>query len=440
MLIRMLKRPMPRSLYGRATLILLLPVLTIQLVVFVVFIQRLYEDVTEQMTRNVLLDVEYVVGLADGASDRQSAEARIAPVLQALELAVDWPAEPLRNDTRRWDDWSGREVIETLRDDLPGTTGIDLATDDDRVTVHAETLNGPLAVTFDRERVSASNPHQLLVLMVFTSILMTVIAFLFLRNQVRPIAQLARAAEAFGRGRLEPYHPSGATEVRVAGSAFLDMRHRIERHIEQRTMMLSGISHDMRTPITRLRLGLSMMEETDDTRELMRDVADMERLIDAFLTFARAEALDEVEMVDPRGIVQTVVEKAQRAGHDVTVAPAASSDLKLRLHPLAVERALENLTSNAVRYGRRAVVSLSAGQRAIRFTVEDDGPGIPAEARDEALKPFSRLDRARNQDRGTGVGLGLAIANDIARRHGGSLRLDESERLGGLRVDLIIPR
>ncbi len=433
-----LKRSMPRSLYGRAALILLLPVLTIQTVVAVVFIQRLYADVTEQMTRNVLVEMRHLVEEIDAAPDRPAAEARVAPLLDPLDLDLRWdPAVPPA-DTRRWYDLSGRVVIPVLREGLPRVEAVDLASSDRTVTAFVDTANGQVSITFARRRVSASNPHQLLVLMTFTSVLMTLVAFLFLRNQVRPIARLARAAQAFGRGRVEPYKPQGATEVRAAGSAFLDMRNRIERQIEQRTMMLSGVSHDLRTPITRLKLELSMMEESPEVLGMRRDVEDMERLLDAFLAFARGEAMDALEDVEPADVVASVVSKARRAGQAVTTGRVDRAGT-VRLHPLAIERALDNLVGNAVRYGTRAELSLAAGEKSVRFTVEDDGPGIPPEARGQALKPFSRLDSARNQDRGAGVGLGLAIAHDIARRHGGTLRLDRSDRLGGLRADIVLP-
>jgi two-component system osmolarity sensor histidine kinase EnvZ len=275
---------------------------------------------------------------------------------------------------------------------------------------------------------------------------MTAVAFVYLRNQLRPITRLAAAAEAFGQGRVVPYRPAGAREVRAAGQAFLEMRARIERQIEQRTLMLSGISHDLRTPLTRLRLGLSMLQEgaaePADIADMTRDVAEMEALIDAFLQFARAEAeADAPEPADPAALAARAVDNARRAGGAVTLAPpppAARAPLPLRA--LAVERALGNLIANAVRYGERAEVSISAEGERLRLTVEDDGPGIPEPSRAEALRPFSRLDAARNQDRGTGVGLGLAIASEIARAHGGRLELSDSARLGGLRAELVLPR
>jgi two-component system osmolarity sensor histidine kinase EnvZ len=407
----------------------------LQLVVSVVFVQRHFEGVTEQLTKGVALEVALVL-------DRLETEG--AEAARALARALDYelrdvPAGSVPTDhLLRFYDFSGRIVVRELDERLGGFRALLLPNDFD-VTLYADSTGGPVAFDFERERVSASNPHQLLVNMVFFGIVLTVIAFVYLRNQLRPITRLAHAAEAFGRGRTVPYKPAGAVEVRAAGRAFLDMRARIERHIEQRTMMLSGVSHDLRTPLTRLKLGLSILDP-EDREPLERDVEDMERLVDEFLSFAQSEAATgESVRVDPVALVQGVVEDATRGGHDVTLAHA-SGEGEVALRPLAVRRALENLIANAVRYGSRAEVSVELVPGALVIAVEDDGPGIPADRRDEALKPFARLDPARNQDRGTGVGLGLAIAADVARAHGGALTLGRSRRLGGLRAELRLAR
>ncbi len=431
---------MPRGLYGRAALILLLPIITLQLVVSVVFIQRHYEDVTRQMTQSLALDLKLMQGEINRADTTAKARNQIARIGRPLQLSVKLPAGNVpAGDSHRAFDFSGRMVVETLHRKITKIRAIDLVTTPGRVLLWVDTKHGVAKFTINRGRVAASNPHQFLVLMVFVGVLMTIVAFLYLRNQLRPIKRLARAAAAFGRGQVVEYRPSGAIEVRAAGNAFLDMRARIERQIEQRTLMLSGVSHDLRTPLTRFRLGLSMLDGDAEIIDLERDIADMEKLLDAFLAFARDDTLDDPQECDPILLVQGIVEKTAKTGGAVRVGDINGSG-QVMLRPVAIERALQNLIGNALRYATHAVVSVSLTQRSVKFSVEDDGPGIAPEMYEEALKPFSRLDQARNQDQGSGVGLGLSIAFDIARRHGGTLRLGKSMRLGGLQVDMVLPR
>ncbi len=439
MTFRWLKRYVPRSLYLRAALILVLPVVVLQTVLSVVFVQRLFEDVTAQMTGNLAVELGYLRDLVEEAPNLEVAQYWLAAT--ADELRIDWalpdPA-PVEQSRRVAWDLSGRLVIPTLEEALAGLGGVDLMADKKLVDLTIATSKGPLGLSFDRDRVSAENPHQLLVITFLTAMLMTGVAYLFLRNQLRPIKRMAEAATAFGRGRSVPYRPSGATEVREAGAAFLDMRHRIERQIEQRTTMLSGISHDLRTPLTRLNLGLAMIDDAE-AGPMRADVDEMRRMLDAFLDFARDGALDEPEPADPAAILRDAAEKARRGGATVemgVIDPIGSMPLR----PLAVSRAVENLVSNALRHGGRCALSLAALDSAVIFTVEDDGPGIPEPQREEAMRAFTRLDHARNQDAGGGVGLGLSIARDVARQHGGTLRLGSSERLGGLRADLVLAR
>lgn len=437
MMFSWLKRYMPRSLYGRAAMILILPVVTLQLVVTTAFIQRHFEGVTKQMSRAVSREVNllvYAVDLLDG-----SAEAReeLENISEGLEFTILMGVEEPAHHQRRWFDFSGIVVIRTLEEFAPSVKKVEMP-DNATIRLFVRTTQGPIQVQFDRGRISASNPHQLLVVMVFFGGLMTLIAFLYLRNQLRPITRLARASEAFGRGRHVPYTPGGAIEVRAAGNAFLDMRSRIERQIEQRTMMLSGVSHDLRTPLTRLKLGLSFLDD-EDAEPLQRDVEDMQRLLDEFLSFARGASEGEPEEVDPIDLVREIVDDSARGGKNVQL-NKVSGEGTMTLHVVGIKRAVENLIGNAARYGNRAQVSVEMTDKFLRIRIEDDGPGIPAEDREEALKPFARLEPARNQNKGTGVGLGLSIAADVARAHGGVLRLGESETLGGLSADIVIAR
>ena len=436
-----LKRYMPRGIYGRAALILLLPVVIIQLVVTVIFAQRHFEGVTLQMTNAVLRELALVmrsVETAENLADIPEQVRREAGLLEIDVRPVMADEIPASNQWL-WYDYSGRVMAGRLDDRFDGFLSLDLLSDG-QVKIYARTAQGPLEFTFDRRRISAAAPHQLFVYTIFFGVVMSIIASIYLRNQLRPIRRLARAAEAFGKGRHEPYYPAGAVEVRAAGNAFVDMRSRIERHIEQRTLMLSGVSHDLRTPLTRLRLGLSMIDD-EEAEVLLRDVDEMQRMLDEFLSFAKGAWEGEAQPVDPRELVRQIVADAQRAGRAVSLGVlegGGSGRVKLREN--AVRRAIDNLISNATRYGTRAEVSLLFTDKTMRIRVEDDGPGIPEERRAEALRPFTRLDRARNQDKGGGVGLGLAIASDVARAHGGVLRLGAAEVLGGLQADLVIAR
>ncbi|MEX0366052.1 MAG: ATP-binding protein [Ruegeria sp.] len=436
---RWLKPYMPRSLYARAALILALPMVVVLLVVAVAFLQRHLEDVTAQMTLTVSREIDMIVDQAIMADNQQEALNKAGPTLEALQMQARFvtPDPEYSADWRRWYDFTGAVVQRNIHFLLPDAQAV-LLPSSRQTLVYLETRLGLLELSFDRRRLSPAAPHQLIVTMVFFAVLMTTISFLYMRNQLRPITKMAEAAQAFGRGRVVPYAPRGAVEVRTAGHAFLDMRARIERQIEQRTLMLSGVSHDLRTPLTRLKLGLAMMPE-DEAAPLLKDVDEMQSLLDAFLDFSRGASEGTPEAVDLAALLSQIVEDAKRAGRAVELTECEGQGMAM-LRPTAIRRAVGNLIGNAVRYGNRAEVSLMMTPKSLRIRVEDDGPGIPPEQRTEAAKPFSRLDPARNQNQGTGVGLGLAIVADIARAHGGALRLGDSEKLGGLCADIVIGR
>jgi two-component system osmolarity sensor histidine kinase EnvZ len=434
-----LKKYMPRGIYARAALILVLPILLLQLLVSVVFIQRHFDGVTRLMTSAASIELRFLIESVNAEADLAAARLALSKLDVPLQVMTELPAEgAIELDVKPASDLTGRMVIETLRARISDVQAVSLA-DRRRVVLWVDTRHGPLRLELDRRRVSASNPHQLLVIMVVLGALMTAIAYVFLRNQLRPIKRMARAAADYGKGRITPFTPTGAVEVRAAGMAFLDMRNRLERQTQSRTMMLSGVSHDLRTPLTRMKLGLSMLDPTD-AAPLENDVEDMERLLNAFLDFARSDAADSLEQTQPSSIVMAVLEDAKRMGQDVKLGGIDGPDDPVALRPLAIRRALDNLVGNALRYGAQAEIGVSVTDRAIRFWVEDDGPGIPPDRYEEALSPFVRLDPARNQDKGGGVGLGLSIVADIARTHGGVLRLGESERLGGLKAEVVLAR
>jgi len=435
----MLKHYMPRGIYGRAALILLLPVVILQLVVTVIFAQRHFEGVTHQMTDTVLRELALVLDVTNAAPKAAQAQRDVQAELGPLDIEIKLATVTDPQNDRVWYDYSGSVIMQRLAEQMESFVAVDLV-EGGEVKVFANSRHGLIEIDFDRRRMSAANPHQLFVYTIIFGVVMTVISTIYLRNQLRPIKRLARAAEAFGRGRHMPYTPSGAVELRAAGNAFVDMRARIERHIEQRTLLLSGVSHDLRTPLTRLRLGLAMLDD-EEAEPLLRDVADMQGMLDEFLDFAKGAAEGEPLPVDPFEMVEDIVAGACRAGRDVTLlVREGEGQGTVLLREGAMRRAVDNLISNGVRYGARVEVSVMMSEKTLRIRVEDDGPGIPDGQREQAVRPFTRLDPSRNQDKGGGVGLGLAIAVDIARSHGGVLRLGASERMGGLRADIVIAR
>ena len=432
---KLIKRYLPKGLHGRAALILILPIVLLQLIVSIVFVQRHFEGVTEQLARGIKNEIGLMSNLLfDDAIIYKDTKL----LAQALEISVESfesPGEKFEQKHRFYD-LTGLIVRRELLQQK-AVMGVDLP-DDYVVRILLQKRNKSYVLSFSRERVSASNPHQLIVNMLIFGAVFTLIAFIYLRNQLRPITRLAAAAEAFGLGRSVTYQPTGAVEVRAAGKAFLDMRARIERHIEQRTLLLSGVSHDLRTPLTRLRLGLAMLDHSEK-EALEKDATEMQALIDEFLSFTRgqAEASAQAVRADIWSIVADVVADARVDGARLQFDQPAQA-LFIEIRPLAIRRAIENLVSNGLRYARHVHLSGFMKNNSLYILVEDDGPGIPKERMQEALKPFSRLDVARNQNQGLGVGLGLPIVADIAHAHGGQLILSKSAKMGGLRAEFII--
>ena len=424
---------MPKRLYFRAALILVFPVVFLQLIVSIVFIQRHFEGVTVQMTRTVAAELDLITEVIE----REGAVAA-QQIARSLGMSMSIVAQDTKfAQRRRAYDLTGLVVRRELLA-LPEILTVDLP-DNKKVKARIKSGEEYFDLQFSRRRVSASNPHQLIVYLVVFGAFFTIIAFFYLRNQLRPITRLADAAEAFGHGENVNYNPSGALEVRAAGQAFLDMRERIQRHLKQRTMILSGVSHDLRTPITRLKLGLSLLPK-EQREPLEKDVEDMNLLLNEFLDFAKFENETDVpaEDTNPSLLVDDLIENFSRTGVKIeTIGEFGNTTFKLK--PFAIKRALENLINNANRYGKQILIEKKIEDNFLILSVHDDGPGIKESLHDEVLQPFTRLDPSRNQNKGSGVGLGLPIAKEIAEGHGGVLRLSRSSHLYGLCVSLIIP-
>jgi two-component system osmolarity sensor histidine kinase EnvZ len=359
-----------------------------------------------------------------------------------FEMGLDEGSIVETRALRTFYDFTGGVIEETLKDVVRRPMALDLVNFRKYAAARIVTAKGVLRVLIPRSRMNPSNPHQLFIWTTAAALLLTVVAVIFMRNQIRPINELARAAAAFGRGQTVPFRPSGAVEVRSAGAAFVNMRARIERQIEQRTRMLSGVSHDLRTPLTRMKLALAVAEDTPEIREFGQDVDEMEHMLDAFLDFARGEGGEIAEPADPVELAAEIASDARRKGIELTLySQIETPDVpEFEMRRRALKRCLTNLVDNAASYGAQVSLSTRLTRRFLEFSVEDDGPGIPEDKRETVLRPFTRLDEARNQNVASGVGLGLSIAQDIARSNGGSLTLDESPRLGGLRAVVLLPR
>ncbi len=424
---------MPKRLYYRAALILVFPVVFLQLIVSIVFIQRHFEGVTVQMTRTVAAELDLITEVIE--RDGAVAAQQIARSL-GMSMSIVSP-ETKFLERRRIYDLTGLVVRRELLS-LPEIFNVDLP-DNRKVNARIKSGQEYFDLQFSRRRVSASNPHQLIVYLLVFGAFFTVIAFFYLRNQLRPITRLADAAEAFGLGENVHYDPSGALEVRAAGQAFLDMRERIQRHLKQRTMILSGVSHDLRTPLTRLKLGLSFLPE-EQREPLEKDVEDMNLLLNEFLDFAKQDNETDLptEDINPTVLVNELIENFRRTGIQIESIGENGNTL-FKLKPFPIKRALENLINNADRYGQKILIEKKIENNFLIFSVHDDGPGIDEAHYDEVLQPFTRLDPSRNQNRGSGVGLGLPIAKEIAEGQGGSLKLSKSDILSGLNAALIIP-
>lgn len=424
----------PKRLYARSLLIVVLPIFSMQVIVTTVFFDRHWEAVTARLSKGAAAEL----GLLTKLYIEQGEEA-FAYALDPLEISMRYMPEatlPERNRSSPFNPFD-RVIRRELEWHLEADYWYDTNSDPGWVEIRVAHGDGALLYRLRRERVLVTNGHLFVLWLVITTCLLGYVAVVFLRNQTRSITRLADAADAFGRGQDAPeYKPSGAIEVRQAGHAFLAMRARIRRHLRQRTEMLAGVSHDLRTPLTRMKLNLALQPENDDTEAMRADVAEMERMLADYLSFASGQEEDGTESVDLSALVRSIALNAARGGRAVGLDVA--DEFPVQARPTALARALQNLTDNALRHARTVQIGAEASGETAFIHVDDDGDGIPEERRQEALRPFTRLDQARGKADG-GTGLGLAIVRDFARAHGGRLILSNSP-LGGLRATISLPR
>jgi two-component system osmolarity sensor histidine kinase EnvZ len=433
---------MPRGLFGRSLIIIVAPIVLLQAIIAYVFFERDLDTTTRRLARDVAGDMAMLVALEDrDGVDREQLRALAERQLHyRIRFLPGQNLTPFRGKLTSTIDVALDDILEQRigkdRDFRTARIGDDFEI---KVDVH----DGVLDVLVPRDRVTVSKPDIFILWMVGSSLLLMGIAILFLRNQVRPIEKLARAADSFGKGRAVPdFKPYGATEVRRAAQAFITMRERIERHVTQRTEMLAGVSHDLKTPLTRLKLALALLPDGEghdapnDIKSMRADITEMGHMLDEYLAFARGEEGEESVATDLGALVRDAAEAASRARQQA-VAVTVPVHVQVSVKRAALRRCLTNLIDNALKHGNQVSVSLARDERLVEIAVEDNGPGIPDARREEAFRPFHRLDEGRNLQSG-GSGLGLAIARDIARAHGGDIVLDESA-MGGLKATVRLP-
>ncbi|MGH7026498.1 ATP-binding protein [Brevundimonas sp.] len=436
---RMIKRRLPTSLWGRSLLIIVLPVLIMQGAVTWAFFDAHWQAVTARLSEGLAGDVAWAAESYRDQPTPQNLTVIADRAERSMQLSIAFqegavlPKEQRRGALGVVD----RTLEKALASRLDQPFWYDTTRYPAYVDIRVQEPGGVLRVIAPRERAVATQAHIFVLWLTVATVLLLGVAVLFIRNQVRAIERLADAAEAFGRGETVPrFKPHGAREVRAAASAFLDMRGRIQRHIDQRTALLASVSHDLRTPLTRLRLELALAPPFKRAEAMKGDLDEMEHMIDEYLAFARGEAGEAIQAVSVPEMLRRAADDARRVGAEVTVETPDELDALVR--PLAFRRALNNLAGNAAAHGEHVRLSarpLPSG--GIEIAIEDDGPGIPEDMHEEAFRPFSRLDASRNQN-SKGVGLGLAIARDVARGHGGDITLSRSD-LGGLKASIRLP-
>jgi len=437
---RGLAEVLPKGLYKRSLLIVILPMVLLQTAVTFAFMQHHWELVTRRLSEAVARDIGALTDLyqrlppgeddaflATLASERFRMDATLlpaGPLPPAMPRSFFDALDPL---TRTLPSEIKTHVSEPFWLDTVGRSGL--------MEIRIDLGDRVLRLVTRRSLAYEANAHIFVLWMLGAMIVLLTVAIVFLRNQIRPILRLAQAAEDFGKGRDVDFNPHGAREVRQAGWAFIEMKRRVERATEQRTAMLNGVSHDLRTILTRFKLSVALLDSSTDSDLLQKDVDEMGRMLEGYLAFARGDTSEASAETDVGALLEDLRADAQRHGASITL--ETNGNLAIQVRPVAIKRCVGNLVANAQRHAEHVRILAKREPRFVSIIVDDDGVGIPQPHREDVFRPFYRLDEARNQDE-SGAGLGLAIARDIARSHGGDIMLSDSP-LGGLRAAVRIP-
>jgi len=428
---------LPKGLYARALLIVLAPMVILQCVLTYVFMERHWQLVTKRLSTALTQEIAAIIDLHSTYPGPKRDNLLIQMAQSHLHIDVEFlpPGELPQALPRPFFSIIDAALSNEINRQIGKPFWLDTVGRSNFIEIRIALDDSILRIVALRSAAYASNSHIFLLWMIGTSVVLIIVAIALLGNQIRPILSLAGAAEAFGKGHDLAFEPHGAREVRQAGEAFVQMKRRIERAFEQRTTMLNGVSHDLRTILTRFKLSLALMRESEETRDLQKDVDEMQRMLEAYLAFARGDAGESAAEIDIAEFLEDMRLDTERAGFSAKV--SFEGDPIVVLRPDAFKRCLSNLIGNAQTHARHILIEARRDRRFLTVHIDDDGPGIPPARREDVFRPFFRLDSARNQDHG-GTGLGLAIARDIARSHGGDITLADS-RAGGLRATVRVP-
>ena len=431
------QKVMPRTLFFRTMLLVIVPLIVVQIVSIVAYFDSSWGKVGKKLSDNLTANMAFLIALNEKNAASSADIKHLASDLYGIDFEY---LEGAQNDQNSSTIPNNKMVTgffqKSLKSEFPNQKTMLYLQDKKNLVATVETSKGIYRFKMPTKNIFNSSIFGFIAWMIGTSFLLFIVSVLFLRKQAKAIRELANSADNFGRGVDVPFKPYGSVEVRKAGIAFNKMKERITRQMKERMQMLAGVSHDLRTPLTRMKLLLAMDEDIADHQAFLEDVTEMEKMLEGYLSFARGEGGEESIDVDINTLIEEVVSKFKMQGFQIEYTPTPDTT-HILAREQALKRMLSNVVSNACRYASHIQVSLLENNNRLEITVDDDGPGIPEEKREEVFKAFYRLEQSRNKETG-GIGLGLAIVKDVVRSHGGVIRLLDSP-MGGLRVEIKLP-
>ena len=431
-----LKKISPNSLYTRSLIIIIAPIVVLQAILTFVFLERHWQLVTKKLSSSVVSEIGMIIKM-----QKETDQETISSYAKEFyDISINYYSnQEISLDNNIPKTIVERTLVREIGERLDTKTWVQDFPEEKKVRVIIPLGSSIIEFLIPRRNVYATNSHIFLVWMVISSILILSIAILFLRQQIKPIEKLAKAAESFGMGKkIENFKPSGASEVRKAADAYIKMQERIEKFIEQRTLMLAGVSHDLRTPLTRIKLQLEMLSKNRENEELLKDVDEMQYMLETYLDFSQTVSSEESSLVNINKLIEEVIETSKDENNFIIFKPLKKNEINHKCKYIALKRCIINIINNAKAYGDKIIIKLSESDYEININIEDNGPGISEKDYQKALKPFQRLDSSRNQNI-AGSGLGLSISQDIIKTLDGNLNLSKSE-MGGLKVEINLPK